>query len=499
MSIRQVSGDGPQMFVFEEGAAAAIGSGIAPERPLAWVRVAPAAPYFVTDEGLSWTPIGHNDALPWPSLSPVLDCFTAVADHFRMLQAKGVTCLRLMLEYAQHEKYLLERRPGSFRPRMVERWDRLFSLAERYGIRFLLTPFDTFWMWKRWARHPYNAANGGPCDTQRRLLISAEARAAIKARFAFAIDRWSASGAVFAWDIWNEIHPAYGCDDVGCFDDYITDIAGFIRERERERLGRSHLITVSAFGPMLTDAFRSKELGHTSPDPRAVESIFRHPALDFATVHTYAHGTIDDPRNTVDPAAAMAVLTRASIQAIADRRPFLDSEHGPIHAFKDKRRILTEAFDDEYFRHLQWAHLASGGAGGGMRWPNRHPHVLTAGMHEAQRALAAFMPLIDWSRFDRRNINEELRVAPRALAAFGCRDGQQAVVWLVRRRPCKTAGGEAVQLDVPGLAAGRYRVTPFNTESGTPGEAFEAVARDDELRLEVLVERDLALAIRANG
>ncbi|TIL77742.1 MAG: hypothetical protein E5Y81_12695, partial [Mesorhizobium sp.] len=34
----------------------------------------------------------------------------------------------------------------------------------------------------------------------------------------------------------------------------------------------------------------------------------------------------------------------------------------------------------EYFRHLQWAHLAAGGAGGGMRWPNRSPHVLTPGM-----------------------------------------------------------------------------------------------------------------------
>ena len=61
-----------------------------------------------------------------------------------MLQANGVTCLRLMLEYAQHARYLLERPAGRFRPPMAERWDRLFVLAERYGIRFLLTPFDTF-------------------------------------------------------------------------------------------------------------------------------------------------------------------------------------------------------------------------------------------------------------------------------------------------------------------------------------------------------------------
>ena len=67
--------------------------------------------------------------------------------------------------------------------------------------------------------------------------------------------------------------------------------------RQRERYGRSHPITVSAFGPMLHATFRSKELGQMVPDPRANEAIYRHPALDFASVHTYAHGTIDSPAN----------------------------------------------------------------------------------------------------------------------------------------------------------------------------------------------------------
>src|SRR5690606_5338216 len=78
------------------------------------------------------------------------------------------------------------------------------------------------------------------------------------------------------------------------------------------------------------------------------------------------------------------------------------------------------------------AHLASGGAGGGMRWPNRHPHTLTQGMRAAQRALAGFVPLIDWPRFRRRNWNEELEISTAALAGFACGDDSQAVVWLLR-------------------------------------------------------------------
>ena len=332
------------------------------------------------------------------------------------------------------------------------------------------------------------------------------ARTAIKNRLAFAIDRWSHPGALFAWDIWNEIHPAYAQDDVGHFDEFVTDVASFVRERERARFGRAHPITVSAFGPMLHAAFGSKELGHTTPDPQAIDAIFRHDALDFATVHTYAHGTIDDPANTVDPAIAMGALTRASLSEIRDRRPFLDSEHGPIHTFKDKRRTLPEDFDAEYFRHLQWAHLASGGAGGGMRWPNRRPHVLTSGMHAAQRALADYLPLVSWLQFDSRNLNDEVGISPERFVAFACGDRRQVAAWVVRRGPfaadgtlSHTPAADRVTLRVPGLATGVYQVTTFNTEAGRVEARFSALNMDGVLQVDVPVLRDVALSIRPAG
>jgi mannan endo-1,4-beta-mannosidase len=101
------------------------------------------------------------------------------------------------------------------------------------------------------------------------------------------------------------------------------------------------------------------------------DPIFRHPDLDWATIHIYASGTIDRPRNTVDAAGDMARIVRECLGETPPGRPFLDTEHGPIHSFKDKKLTLPEPFDDEYFRHMSWAHLAAGGAGGGMRWPNR--------------------------------------------------------------------------------------------------------------------------------
>ena len=292
----------------------------------------------------------------------------------------------------------------------------------------------------------------------------------MKARLEFATRRWGASGVIFAWDLWNEIHPAHAGDSGGPLGAFISDLSGFLRRLESGLHGRAHPQTVSVFGP------------HLALDPVPMrESIFRHPGLDFASTHFYEQGSIDCPRDTVAPAVSTGRQMREALAEIADGRPFFDSEHGPIHTYKDHRRTLPAPFDDEYFRHMQWAHFASGGAGGGMRWPNRNPHRLTPGMRAAQQALAAFLPLVDWTTFRRRNRNQEVRVEPWHLAPFACADGRQAVVWalrtdilgtdgLLRRDAAPVAGA----VELPDMEAGRYRITAWDTAAG--------VARGEEVR-----------------
>ncbi|SER22864.1 mannan endo-1,4-beta-mannosidase [Faunimonas pinastri] len=467
-----------------------------PPLPMPWIRVADGAPYFLTEDGRPWAPIGQNDAISWTEFAGLFRRrdLDSVERHLENLRRQGVTCLRLMMEYAQVRHRYIERPVGTFVPAMVRLWDDLFALCEKHGLRILLTPFDTFWMWLHWRWHPYNRANGGPLGHPSAALTCPQTREAIKGRLTFAVERWGGSGALFAWDLWNEIHPAHGGDSAEPFPDFITDLSHHVRTLELRLYGRSHPQTVSLFGPELI--WRA----HMEME----EPIFRHPDLDFATIHIYEKGTIDHPADTVAPAEAMGRIVRSSLAEIRDARPFFDSEHGPIHTFKDHKRTLPEPFDDEYFRHLQWAHLASGGAGGGMRWPNRHPHILTAGMRRAQGAMAAFLPLIDWSRFRRVNLNAEIGTSADAVLAFGCGDREQAVLWLVRRDTIRRDGTLApdappheLTVTVPGLDAGRYRVTAWDTKAGGETEIFEAEAADGMLRLEGLrLSTDLALAIR---
>ena len=472
-------------------------SDLAPVRAaLPWVEVAPSAPYFITEDGAPWTPIGQNDAITWPELEGLFrrKDLASVDRHLGWLAAHGVTCLRVMIEYSQVRHRYLEKPAGRFVPAMVQLWDDLFALCETHGLRLLLTPFDTFWMFLHWRHHPYNRANGGPCVTPAEWLTEPRMIQAAKARLTFMVERWGGSGVVFAWDLWNEMHPAHMGNDVSHFARAATALSEHVRALELRLYGRAHPQTVSLFGPILDS------------HPEVADTIFRHPLLDFASTHLYAEGTIDHPRNTVDPAVTVGRLVREALGHTPEGRPYLDSEHGPIHSFKDKKKTLPEPFDDEYFRHIQWAHLASGAAGGGMRWPNRRPHILTPGMRRAQAALAGFLPLIDWTRFRRRNLNEEIRLSTPAVRAFACADDRQAVVWLLRadtiHRPACQLRPDApalpVRFELPGMEDGPYRVTAWNTREGRVTSSFPARAQGGTLSVEPPpVVTDLALAIRA--
>ncbi len=467
--------------------------------PLPWVRLAPGRRYFETEDGEPFLIIGQNDALTWPELEGLLNRrdLPGVDRHLAWLKAHGVTTLRVMLEYVGDGLYL-ERSCGEFDPVTVQAVDDLVALCERHGLRLLLTPFDTFFTWVMWEEHPYNAERGGPCHSRLQLLTDPAGMAAVKRRISFAVERWGGSGALFAWDLWNELphHHGVASETVGAelHDDLfgiVSELSALVRDLERRLFGKTHLQTVSHFGP--------------GPVGVLADLIFRHPDLDFATTHVYEPGAIDAPTNTVAAADAMARWVRHALSEIRDGRPFTDSETGPIHTFKDLGITLPEAFDIAYFRHMAWAHLASGGAGGGMRWPNRMPHILTPGMRQAQGVMAEFARLIDWSRFASVNVSEEVALDPENLLCYACADARQAVAWVLRDRDELQREGEidfrpllpGARLKLPPMEAGRYSATFLDTLNGhVVGE--QSLSTDGgALRLCLPPFRhDLAIAVR---
>ena len=221
-----------------------------------------------------------------------------------------------------------------------------------------------------------------PAPAARELLTCPATRAAIKARLAFATERWGGSGAVFAWDLWNEMHPAQGERPAR------TCFAGFHRRR---RPVPARPGDAPARPRASADRLRVRARS-SSWKPWLNEPIFRHPALDFASSHFYEEGTIDDPRDTVAPAISAGRLVREALAEITDCAPLLRQRARPDpHLQGSRPQPCPSRSTTSISATCSGRTSPRAAAGGGMRWPNRHPHTLTA-RHAAGAAGARRFP-----------------------------------------------------------------------------------------------------------
>ena len=72
-----------------------------------YVQVAPGGRYFMTEDGKPFLLIGHNEAMKWPYMRNMRDerDLATTEAYLRMLAERGVTVLRIMLEYCQDERW----------------------------------------------------------------------------------------------------------------------------------------------------------------------------------------------------------------------------------------------------------------------------------------------------------------------------------------------------------------------------------------------------------
>ena len=450
------------------------------------ISVSPNGRYFVDEAGQGFLVIGENDAISWPGLNTLFERTAPeqTKSYIRDLRAHGITVSRIMVEYAQQPETYLENPVGTFSENVVAFWDDFIAMAEANGLYLLLTPYDTFWQSDHWDTYPYNATMGGPCETRRDWLTGRACIEAQKSRWRLIIDRWGRSPNIFAWDLMNEIELWWGAtnDEIAA---YVDEMAAFVRDYETQKWGRSHLITVSSAAP--------------TPEGALGRIIYRHPALDFANTHLYI-GEITDPADPIMPGATMAGGVLLSLESIQDNRPYFDSESGPISNW-----ISDPRFDQEYHHNMSWGHLASCGAGSGMRWPYTNPHFILPELRDNLLGLARFASTIDWANFPSRNISSRIRPSDRLVLRAGCTDGRTTLIWLLadrRKSQDVTLTGKTVQVrDV--LPDGTYSVEYWETYAGNVLTSETVSVTAGVLGITVpdfgVDVRDLMIVVRGGG
>lgn len=402
------------------------------------IEVAPEGRYFQRGDE-AFLVIGPNDAITWPGLSPLLGggSYSAVDNYVAKMADKGINTLRVMLEYAQVPHGLIENPLGHYREDVVNFWDEFFEILERHNMYVIITPWDPFWMQPNWSSNPYNVENGGMLRSMNGFLTNPEAIEAQKARFEFMIERWGDSQQILAWELMNEIELWWGASP-GEIYDWIDMMADFVREKQLEYHGFTQLITVSSAA--------------ATPSGRLADVIYNHPKLDFANTHLYTGSGMNAPTNTTDVAEEVALAVNYALFMLNDNRPYTDTESGPIEQW-----IGSARFDAEFLHNVSWSHLASGGAGTGMRWPYRTPHILTDEMMNVLGRIAQFTNEFDFTGFAPNNISVDL-IAPLDHQVYGIGDDTRMLVWMLRD---DRAQGEAAPatLTLDYIVPGTYQVS----------------------------------------
>lgn len=407
-----------------------------------YVRVAPGGKYFVHADGKFFTPLGYNHNPEWPQ---TIECAIGTPDYdplvtdafFKHLHECGVNLIRMMLE-APAIGFLLEDPVGTFKPEQVAFLDNFIRLAGQHDIKLMITPWDTFWMGHTWDTNPWNVKNGGPVTAKIDFITKREAIEAQKKRWEFVIDRWGNTGTVFAWellneaDLWWEASP----EQVAA---WAKDIGDFVRQYEKQKWGRNHLICISIAVP--------------APENNWKQVAYAQPGMDLATTHLYLDAA-NAPDEAIGPALAIRRGVTYALSQIKDGRPYIDGEDGPIN-----RWISDQRLDDEVFHNMTWAHLASGGAGSGLRWPYRFPHHLSEGMYQHLGRMSKFVKDVPWAKLI--GTPAEMKVAVHeGWVACSTATSKGALVWVAAPKPSEMK----LSISWNGPETVKYRC--YDTKSG---------------------------------
>ncbi len=224
-------------------------------------------------------------------------------------------------------------RLGWYRQDVAARIDMSLDQAAELGLYYMMC-MDTHQDFREsgWERNPFNARNGGPCQTPREWFTDETARRHYRNRLRYTVARWGYSTHVLCWEFGNEMEGW-------------ADSPDEVKRPWHEEMS-DYLRSIDPFGHLITTSFWSK----TGP-----EEYWKLKSIDIVQTHCYTN----DDGNTAE-----AVRSYCLHQWDRFSKPHIFGEFGI-------RSHSTTADKDPQgwaLHNSLWAGLTSLSAGGPMPW-----------------------------------------------------------------------------------------------------------------------------------
>lgn len=249
------------------------------------------------DDGTPFIPIGHNVA--WEDGSGL---GTAYWDRtYGRMAAQGANWTRLhLIHYWDGQS--LEWTPGNgyyqglgrYSLELAWKIDQIVEAAERHGVHLQMVPFNSVMfsttIFPQWDGNPFNQANaasGGFLAQPQDFFTDERAKALVRRQLRYLVARWGYSGAILAWELFNEADLVDGYYASDATRDAVhawhAEMAAYLKSIDPAR----HLVSTSA---ALGGRF----------DP-----VWSLPEIDLVQHHNYRPGKVDGLVGDLDRLAAL--------------------------------------------------------------------------------------------------------------------------------------------------------------------------------------------------
>lgn len=447
------------------------------------------------------------------------------SEYFDALQARGINTMRVFVEQPGTQSvnnpdmprgtYWIESDVGQYNQDMRGFLHNIIDEANSRGMYLIVSAFSTWYYREAFgAEGPWSTAFGGPLTSIDDFFQEPQTLEIAKDRMAEVVS-WvhesSHAERVMGYEIineWNAFQWTENAEGDGTADRaaevatrgaWVTELARYVKALDPKRLVINPVMGENRGGGVARTLFYSRD-------------------FDVLMPHFYTLGNEEGIHNpssdrAVQPALEQARATAMWLNMVNDRKPILNGEWGPAReswpgwytyytdqTYQDRTYSLadgayTVAEDEDIYRSVVWAGLASGQFGTALRIGSdllnfitgvngegdttTQGYLLTDNMRATQEMVSTWWLNssigFDFASYSPDSLIGKLGASSGAghtLHAVGAADAIQGIVYVIQDRDAKSGTVSDGVVTVRGLSADTlYDIEIWETALGTTGAA----------------------------